>query len=530
MPTTCGGKAPCLGVLVTVDLYCCDCLVHSRSLPENSIDGVFADWPSATGFMQRKWDTDKGGRSQWIEYWAERAAADLRACKPGAHGVYWSLPRRSPWTGIALEDGGWEIRDCITHLFGQGMSKSGTLAPGAEFWFLVRKPFPGTLEANIERWGLGDLALDACRVERGAPVISKCPPASRGGKVYGNFAGKPDKAHDGSLPKNVVLSHCPECTPAGERMVKSGGSIAPGSIGTGRRDNHVTFGADGEAGRGEWQAYGEDGTETITAWNCLAGCDCGAGMLHPAGGPAPKCPACGWQMWWACPCASVDAMTGDRPATLTGRADPSQRHANPSGAQPASFLGQMTGGGSEVYADSGGGSRYYNTFPYYGKAPGGERHAGCEDMYWAEDSSLAFGFRRVTVAEWKALPSDKRAWGNAHVSVKRLGLAEHLCRLIMPPAERIARPRLLEPVFGSGSGVIAGHRVGWDITGSEICPEAVDIAKARLAYWTGIGAGLTPSVIKEKKPKRKREAEPNAMEQRVKPADPRQVAMFGGGN
>lgn len=509
---------------MSVDLHCIDCLDHSGSLAPNSVDGVFADWPSAISFMGRKWDTDKGGRAQWIEYWAERAAADLRACKPGAHGLYWALPRTSHWTGCALEDGGWIIRDCITHLFGQGMSKSGTLAPGCEFWFLVRKPFPGTLEANIERWGLGDLALEECRVPRGdslvRPLYERASYATIGS---GLGAGRQDEP-GGSLPKNVCVSHCPECAPAGERMIKGHGSIAAGSAGSERRGNQI-YGRDGPNGRGAWEAYGENGQETIAAWNCLAGCDCGAGVLHPAGGQPPKCERCGGQTWWACPSAAIDAMSGDRPATLTGRADPNQRHDNPSGAHPASFLGQMTGGGSQVYADSGGASRYFNTFPYYGKAPGGERHAGCEDFFWVEDPR-PFGFRRVTVAEWKAAPPDKRAWGNAHSCVKRLALCEHLCKLIKPPAERIARPMLLEPVFGSGSGVIAGYNVGWDVTGSEICQEAVDITRARLAHWTGIGAGLTVQVPPKDRPKREKKERKEPV--RIASDGAMDLPLFGG--
>jgi site-specific DNA-methyltransferase (adenine-specific) len=36
--------------------------------------------------------------------------------KPGAHGLIWSLPRTSHWTAWALEDAGFEVRDCLYHL------------------------------------------------------------------------------------------------------------------------------------------------------------------------------------------------------------------------------------------------------------------------------------------------------------------------------------------------------------------------------------------------------------------------------
>jgi site-specific DNA-methyltransferase (adenine-specific) len=48
----------------------------------------------------------------------------LRVLKPGAHGLVWAIPRRSSWTALALEDAGFEIRDCIHHYFLSGFPKS----------------------------------------------------------------------------------------------------------------------------------------------------------------------------------------------------------------------------------------------------------------------------------------------------------------------------------------------------------------------------------------------------------------------
>lgn len=40
---------------------------------------------------------------------------------------------------------------------------------------------------------------------------------------------------------------------------------------------------------------------------------------------------------------------------------------------------------------------------------------------------------------------------------------------------------------GSGSIPIAAHFEGRDFLGIDVSPEAIDIARARLAYWTGHG-------------------------------------------
>lgn len=107
-------------------------------------------------------------------------APAYRALKPGGHGLVWALPRTSHWTAWALEDLGFEIRDRVAHLNGQGFPKSLTsnsaeipewsgtaLKPAVEDWWLVRKPLDGTVEGNFAKWGTGLLNIDGCRIEGG---------------------------------------------------------------------------------------------------------------------------------------------------------------------------------------------------------------------------------------------------------------------------------------------------------------------------------------------------------------------------
>lgn len=137
-----------------------------RDLAENSIDALVTDPPSAIKFMGREWDSDKGGRTAWTSWLALILGGCLRALKPGAHGLVWALPRKSHWTGLAVEDAGFEIRDRITHLFGEGMPKSPhVLKPAAEDWWLVRKPCEGSIAATVGAFGTGGLNINACRIE-----------------------------------------------------------------------------------------------------------------------------------------------------------------------------------------------------------------------------------------------------------------------------------------------------------------------------------------------------------------------------
>ena len=44
--------------------------------------------------------------------------------KPGAHGLVWALPRTSHWTATAIEDAGFNVKDVVVHIFGNGFPKS----------------------------------------------------------------------------------------------------------------------------------------------------------------------------------------------------------------------------------------------------------------------------------------------------------------------------------------------------------------------------------------------------------------------
>ncbi len=93
------------------------------NLDANSIDSLITDPPAGIGFMGKEWDSDKGGRDQWIAWLSRVMAKCLLAMKPGAHGLVWALPRTSHWTAMALEDAGFEIRDIHHHIFGTGFPK-----------------------------------------------------------------------------------------------------------------------------------------------------------------------------------------------------------------------------------------------------------------------------------------------------------------------------------------------------------------------------------------------------------------------
>jgi site-specific DNA-methyltransferase (adenine-specific) len=67
---------------------------------------------------------------------------------------------------------------------------------------------------------------------------------------------------------------------------------------------------------------------------------------------------------------------------------------------------------------------------------------------------------------------------NYHPTVKPLKLMEYLIKLIMPPKGGV----LLDPFAGSGTTILAAHRLGISAIGIEMSAEYCEIARARINH------------------------------------------------
>lgn len=92
-----------------------DCLEALKNIPDNSIDSVVTDPPYELGFMGRKWD--KTGIAYNVDMWKEV----LRVLKPGGHLLSFGATKTYHRMACAIEDAGFEIRDCIQWIYGSGM-------------------------------------------------------------------------------------------------------------------------------------------------------------------------------------------------------------------------------------------------------------------------------------------------------------------------------------------------------------------------------------------------------------------------
>ncbi len=200
-----------------VQLFAADCRELLPLLPAASVDAVITDPPyhllagsrrgsvqarnphhpfrassGSRGFMGQRWD---GGAVAFEpDLWVEA----LRVSKPGAHLLAFGGTRTYHRLATAIEDAGWDIRDCLVWAYASGFPKSrnldakwtgwGTaLKPAWEPILLARKPLVGSVGCNVTEHGTGALNIDACRIPtgvRGRPQRVIDPKPEANGAVY----------------------------------------------------------------------------------------------------------------------------------------------------------------------------------------------------------------------------------------------------------------------------------------------------------------------------------------------------------
>ena len=396
------------------------------TLDAESVDAIVTDPPYGLSFMGKDWDHGVPGEHFWREA--------LRLAKPGAHLLAFGGTRTFHRLACAIEDAGWEIRDCLGWLYGSGFPKSldvskaidkaagvtewaasnpnpawrkgngpdattstgwakpqrppkpvveteaairwqgwGTaLKPAWEPVILARKPLAGTVAANVLAHGTGALNIDGCRI---ATQDTYDYPNGAGGNTFSVGRGV-----DGTRTKPVVSNPS-----------------------------------------GRWPANVlHDGSDEVLE-------------LFPE-------------------------SNGSGPArTLKRSAKPEQQG-----------WGMNTLASDEVgLQDAGKGSAA--RFFYCAKASKKDRDEGLEG-FSPKNNMRVNGPRENEEAKHATLRA------NHHPTVKPTALMRYLCRLITPPGGII-----LDPFCGSGSTGKAAVLEGFDFIGIDLSPEYIAIADARIA-------------------------------------------------
>lgn len=173
-------------------IYNGDMLDMLQVIKPESIDAIVCDPPYELGFMNKSWD------STGIAFKKETWQNCFEVLKPGGYLLAFGGSRTYHRIACAIEDAGFEIRDCIMYLYGCGFSKSyniglaidkkngvsqnewqgwGTcLKPAYEPIIVARKPFKGSVVDNIIKYRVGGLNIDECRVDATGEIIGRNNP------------------------------------------------------------------------------------------------------------------------------------------------------------------------------------------------------------------------------------------------------------------------------------------------------------------------------------------------------------------
>lgn len=100
-----------------VSLHLGDCRDVLPLLPDASVDAVCTDPPYEIGFMGRGWD------ATGIAYDTDMWKQCLRVLKPGGYLLAFGATRTYHRLAVAIEDAGFEIRDSIHWIYGNGFPK-----------------------------------------------------------------------------------------------------------------------------------------------------------------------------------------------------------------------------------------------------------------------------------------------------------------------------------------------------------------------------------------------------------------------
>lgn len=107
-------------------IYNGDMLDMLQVIEPESIDAIVCDPPYELGFMNKSWD------STGIAFKKETWENCLKVLKPGGYLLAFGGSRTYHRIACAIEDAGFEIRDCVMYLYGTGFPKSMDIAKALE--------------------------------------------------------------------------------------------------------------------------------------------------------------------------------------------------------------------------------------------------------------------------------------------------------------------------------------------------------------------------------------------------------------
>jgi DNA modification methylase len=433
-------------------LYLGDCLDILPTLPDTSIDAIVTDppyglaehsaatiqqaltaWmagdrshvPTGKGFMGKDWDAFVPPPAVWDEC--------LRVLKPGGHLVAFAGSRTVDLMGLAIRLAGFELRESLMWVHGQGFPKSLDVskaidkAAGAQREVLR----PRSYELANSGGYSGGLNTNKPRSET-AEITA---PATEAAARWSGFGTALKPSHE-----PIILARRPlDGTVAGNVLTHGTGALNIDGCRVAHGDDLSRYERSATSGFKSGGVYG-GGEPVLSPAHAAGRWPTNVILSHPPlvdedGQPVGD--ACVDGCVPGCPIAEMDAKSG---VTTSKAASRGERH----GAIYGNGKGPTGPDTVRGHDDFGGASRFFPVFRYQAKASAKER---------------------------PRLPD-----GTAHNTVKPLALMRWLVRLVTPPDGTA-----LEPFAGSGTTLEACVLEGFEVVGIERHEPYAELCRVRLS-------------------------------------------------
>jgi site-specific DNA-methyltransferase (adenine-specific) len=400
-----------------------DCLIKLKELEANSVDSIVTDPPYELGFMNKGWDSSGIAFNKGV--WEEC----LRVLKPGGHLLAFGGTRTYHRMTVAIEDSGFEIRDCIFWTYASGFPKSHNIGKAIDKLEGNEREVVGVDEDFVRRnpnnTGVGRLVTKS----DGSTLDGRKTPYTK--NVDAGIITKGNSSHEGW---GTALKPAVEPVVMARKPFK--GSVANNVLewGTGAINiDECRISTDWKAERPEsWFNSGKSKSGKPTyGGNLKTLTESTLGERLNEGGRWPAN-------------LILDEEAGKMLDEQSGISKPSKGRVGKKGGNNGTL--KNFGGSTPDYegkwpSDNGGGS---SRFFYCPKVSKSERNEGLED-------------------------------GNTHPTVKPQALMSYLIKLVTPKGGTV-----LDPFMGSGSTGKAAVKDGYSFIGIEREEEYFKIAEGRI--------------------------------------------------
>jgi DNA modification methylase len=482
-----------------------------REMAENSVDSIVTDPPYGLGFMGKEWDrigdtsanytnldkphssqqnfpmnkgrgrpiaeTDGPAQQRWHHLWAVEA---FRVLKPGGYLLSFGGSRTYHRMASAIEDAGFEIRDQIMWLYGQGFPKSRNISKDIDKMAGAEREVIGTWKptgtARI-KGGSGYTVEGAAGNYTTAEIRGELPitqPSTNAAKQWDGWGTALKPAHE-----PIVVARKPLIGTVAKNVLEFGTgaiNIDGCRVGTDAIPSNQLE---------EWSGFGELVRPAYTQ------------VMHEGRWPANVLHDGSEEV------LEEFAKYGDKSsARVSGNPNEPKR-----GGDSTPIWGFSDGRTTHDFRDSGTAARFFKQcrdgeqsadsenegvvgfkmrpgvrqpvetnparFFYVAKAGRKDRNEGCDEL---DAKPLLWSAGTQNPGSFQAEGTDKSS-KNFHPTVKPTALMRYLIRLVTPPGGTV-----LDPFMGSGSTGKAAALEGMGFVGIDINPEYVEIAGKRIGY------------------------------------------------